>query len=381
MKSASIIIGGDLGPTSSNYSHFSDNRIQELIDGQLLSVLSSADIRIFNLEVPLTNNELPIDKDGPNLIAPSDSINGIEAIAPSLFTLANNHIMDQGARGLLDTVNSLTEKDIKFVGAGENSEAAAKPYVLEYNGLRIGVYACTENEFSIAEENMPGANPFDPLESPDHIASLKTGCDFVIVLHHGGKEHYRYPSPELQKVCRKMVRSGADLVVCQHSHCIGSYEKYNNGTIIYGQGNFLFDRHDNEFWNSGLLVRANLTDKMEIEYIPVIKRGNGVSLPNPETGKKILSDFFKRSEQITLGGFVAEQYDKYCIENGQYYLATMAGLGKTLRRADKVLNRPLTRLIYSRRKLDIIRNHFECETHRELVINYLRLLNKKSQTY
>ena len=42
---------------------------------------------------------------------------------------------------------------------------------------------------------------------------LKKQCDYVIVLYHGGKEHYRYPSPYLQKVCRKIVDKGADIVV------------------------------------------------------------------------------------------------------------------------------------------------------------------------
>ena len=80
------------------------------------------------------------------------------------------------------------------------------------------------------------------MESLDHIQNLKDQCDYVIVLYHGGKEHYRYPSPYLQRVARKMVEKGADLVVCQHSHCIGCYEKYKDSMIIYDQGNFIFER-------------------------------------------------------------------------------------------------------------------------------------------
>jgi len=55
------------------------------------------------------------------------------------------------------------------------------------------VYTCAEHEFTIATENTPGANPFDPLESLDHIQELKSKCDFVLVLYHGEKAHYRYP--------------------------------------------------------------------------------------------------------------------------------------------------------------------------------------------
>lgn len=377
MDSTSLIIAGDLGPTRSNYSLFSSGNIEDIVENQLLNLLSSVDIRIFNLEVPLTDNDNPIRKDGPVLGAPLSSINGIKLLDPSLVTIANNHIFDHGEEGLKNTIEQLSWHKIRYVGAGLNINEASQPVIIERQNRKIGFYACTEHEFSIADEDHAGANPIDPLESFGHISTLKSKSDAVIVLHHGGKEHYRYPSPELQRICRKMVRSGADLVVCQHSHCIGSYEQYGKGIIVYGQGNFLFDRRDDEFWSTGLLVRAIIGESLEVEFLPIMKSGNGVKIPEPAVSEEILADFYHRSEQITLPGFVEEEYERYCIENGQYYLATLAGLGTTIRRADKVLNRLFTRLIFSRKKLDVVRNHFECETHRELILKYLEILTRK----
>ncbi len=143
----------------------------------------------------------------------------------------------------------LNRENIKYAGAGNDLKEASKPFVFEKNGIKIGIYCCAEREFSIATENKAGANPFDPLFSLDHIRLLKKDVDYVIVLYHGGKEHYRFPSPNLQKTCRRIVDSGADLVVCQHSHCIGCYEDWETGKIIYGQGNFLFDDSDSELEN------------------------------------------------------------------------------------------------------------------------------------
>lgn len=96
----------------------------------------------------------------------------------------------------------------------------------------------------------------------------------MIVLYHGGKEQYRYPSPNLQKTCRKLVEKGADLVVCQHSHCIGCREEYLQGTIVYGQGNFLFDDEENEYWQTSLLIM--ISDDFEVKYIPLKKNKNTV---------------------------------------------------------------------------------------------------------
>jgi len=369
-----IIIGGDLGPTNSNFDAFKSGNIRDIIEDRLLDLLKSADYRFFNLEVPLADRADPISKDGPCLIAPGETVVGIKSIDPSLLTLANNHILDQGEAGFQNTLSLLNENEIKYVGAGSNLEEAAKHVILDENGWKIGIYGCAENEFSIAAETKPGANPFDPLESLDHIARLKEECHYVIVLFHGGKERYRYPTPNLQKVCRKMISRGADLIVCQHSHCVGSKEDYENGTIIYGQGNFLFDRHNDEFYQTGLLVQVKLDTEIEVDFIPIQKKGNGVGIPETKLGQEILAGFQQRSEAIKDSGFVERQFDKYCTENGQYYLATLAGLGETIRRIDKVLNRPLTRLIYSRKKLNTIQNHFECETHREILLRYIKIL-------
>ena len=82
---------------------FNNADTKALLGKELLSIWNSADIRIFNLEVPLTDTEDPIDKCGPNLIAPTSVIKGIKALEPSLLTLANNHIFDQGEQGLQST--------------------------------------------------------------------------------------------------------------------------------------------------------------------------------------------------------------------------------------------------------------------------------------
>ena len=264
-----ILIGADLVPTSSNIDLFDSGDTQTLLSDELKNLLQNADYRIFNLEVPLTDREQPIPKCGPNLIAPTKCVAGYKAMHVDLLTLANTHILDQDQQGLDSTCALLDEAGIAYTGVGKTPEEAAKPYIFECDGKQIGVYACAEHEFSIVTEHSAGANPIDLLESPDHVAALKAKCDYVIVLYHGGKEHYRYPSPNLQKVCRKLVEKGADLVVCQHSHCIGCEEKYQGGTIVYGQGNFLFDDSESEFWQTSLLVQID--DGFEISYIPLKK--------------------------------------------------------------------------------------------------------------
>ena len=367
-----IFIGADFVPTLSNYELFSRADTKELVGVELVGLLKNADYRIFNLEVPLTDKKSPIDKCGPNLIAPTNTINAYKSIGADLLTVANNHIWDQGEQGFFSTIDVLNKSGIAHVGGGKNLSEAQKPYIIEVEKRKIGVYACAEHEFSVATNYKSGANPFDPLESLDHIQELKQQCDFVIVLYHGGKEHYRYPSPNLQKVCRKIIDKGANLVVCQHTHCVGCEEKYKDGTIVYGQGNFLFDMQENEFWNTSLLVE--IKDNLEIDYVPLVKQSNGVRLAEENKKAEILDGFYKRSEQIKQDGFIETQYIEFAKKMKEGYLLNVSSIKYGF--IFKVLNKLTKRRFlswyikrkYKKSKLLTIRNYIECEAHRELFL-------------
>lgn len=367
-----IVIGADIVPTKTNIQYFCDGTINNIIEDDLENVLKNADFRIFNLETPLTDNEKPIEKCGPNLIAPSKCINGMKKLNVNLFTLANNHIMDQGPDGLFDTMKVLNENKIDYVGAGENIERARSPYIIEKEGIPIGVYACVEHEFSISTDKFPGANPFDCCDSFEHISELKKKCDYVIVLYHGGKEHYRFPSPMLQKMCRKICDSGADFVVCQHSHCVGSKEIYKKSTIVYGQGNFIFDARSNEYWDTSVLIELDLTDlkNAKINFIPLKKEDGKVKISHNDN---ILEEFDKRSQHIKNEEFVENQYSTFAEEMIQNYLCNICGNSLFFRVINKLCGHKLKKKISKKRKLALI-NYVECEAHRELVLKGLKNL-------
>lgn len=373
------IIGADIVPTESNVNLFANADVETLIGNDIKNLLGSANFTIFNLEVPLTDLSTPIKKCGPNLIAPTKTIAGLKAINPHFFTIANNHILDQGEQGLISTMSLLNKYGIAYAGAGKDLEEAAKPYIIEQDGKKIGIYCCAEHEFTIATENTPGANPFDPLNSLDHIMELKKQCDYVIVLYHGGKEHYRYPSPYLQKVCRKIVDKGADIVVCQHSHCIGCEEKWHEGTIVYGQGNFLFDADDSEFWHTSLLIELEIDKNIKVNYIPLCKDKNKVRLAEQEVKNRIIQDFDFRSAQIADIKLVEAKYKEFAEKMFTTYIGTFSGrISKNLlfRIANKLSRYRLARYFfnswYSNETLLAMQNVIECEAHRELLIKGIK---------
>ena len=369
-----IIIGADFVPTK-NEKYFTNADWKYLIGEDLRRILEESDYRIFNLEVPLCTNKTPIVKYGPNLMASTDSVALFKALKIDLFTLGNNHIMDQGEDGLKSTMKTLSEAKISFVGAGKSKIDASKSFIVERNEFKLGIYACAEHEFSCADYNKAGANPYDPLETYEQIYDLKEHCNYVIVLYHGGQEHYRYPSPDLQKICRKFIDKGADLVVCQHSHCIGCEEKYNNGTIVYGQGNFLFDRSDIDEWKTSLLIAV---ENGNVSYIPLKKQDDKVRLASKIESEQILQGFMKRSLEIKNKEKVNTNYNQFTSELIYDYLWTLSGAGKSilLRFINRMSGYKFCKKYldkkYNQASILAILNYFECEAHREVIINALK---------
>lgn len=256
-----IIIGADTAPTATNEDKFKEGNAAELFTEQLLEKFGSADLLCLNLETTLTNAPVTAKYPGPYLTAKPETVATLAKLSNLVLNTGNNHTLDCGEAGIMETINTLKKAGIQNFGAGADINEASKPYIFKKDGITIGILSLSEYGCSHATQNTAGANPYDPLTSFESVAALSAQCDKVIVLYHGGREFYRYPTPNLQKICRKLADSGADIVICQHSHCVGCYEQYGATTIVYGQGNVLLDRNENEYKKTAILVEIDIDTK------------------------------------------------------------------------------------------------------------------------
>ena len=370
--SLEILIGADVVPTASNMEAFQTSE-PKLLFGGLEEIWLAADARIINLETPLADQDSAAQKCGPAFRVPTACANGIAALQPTGVCLCNNHILDQGAEGLVSTRAALKARHIASFGAGEDLDEADQPFFFVKHGIRVGVYAVCEHEFSFATERKAGANPIDLINFSDRIREIKSNCDRLIVLYHGGREGYAYPSPDVQRICRKAAECGASLVVCQHSHCIGSSERWNNATIVYGQGNLLFDMDDTiEGFDTGMLIRYTIGDygTESVDYVPIVRAVGGAALANEEKAAELLDGFERRSKRIRIEGFVSARYETYAdAQKDKLFHVFLSGnpMLKTL----NVLSgrRPLK--MYRQQSKTNILNTLRCESIRELMIRGL----------
>ncbi len=297
-----LYIGGDIS-IGESAPLFAAGDAAAAFSPEMVSAFCGADGVIVNLECAITDQKTEIKKFGPCLAAPHGTGATLQKAGVTLCALSNNHIFDFGGAGLQDTLEELDAAGIPYTGIGDNEEDARRPYWIEKDGSRVAVINVCEHEYSYATATRRGAWAYDPYDTNDDIAEAKKTADYVIVIYHGGKEHCRYPSPRLCKACRSMVKHGADLVLCQHSHCIGCRETFMGGEILYGQGHFHFIKATlatgrEETWNNGLLVELTV-DKNggQVAYLPVVTDGIGIRFAAGEEKEALLTAFEERSNR------------------------------------------------------------------------------------
>ena len=318
---------GDLSPTYITNLLFEKGDAEALFHG-VRTLFEGNDINFVNLECALTEHEGDIDKFGPPLKACGNTADVLRELGVTVCGLSNNHVFDYGKKGAIDTIEHLNRVGIDYTGFGMNYEDSRKNYVVEKDGERVCILAVCEHEYSYALENRMGSRPYDDYDTMADIRAAKAECDRVIVIYHGGKEMCQYPSPRLYKLCRAMIENGADVVLCQHSHCIGCYEQYKDGHILYGQGNFHFvkpnflEENEKEMWNTSLAVKYD-TRTNDLTFVPLQVVDDGIDYAPGEEGKCIMDAFGWRCEDLKSGAW-REKWHEFCMTVKPQYVKVLS---------------------------------------------------------
>ena len=170
----------------------------------------------------------------------------LQEMGVDLVTLANNHTWDFGEQGFLDTLSTLEETGIPYIGGGRNLAEAARPKVFEAGGMKIAILNATEIERThvwtkAAAEESPGVfRCFDPAPLLEAVKAAGAENDFVITVLHWGIEGQSRPDRRQQELANSLKDAGADLIVGGHPHVLQSLGFADHVPVAYSMGNFLF---------------------------------------------------------------------------------------------------------------------------------------------
>jgi hypothetical protein len=372
-----ILVGGDVCPVGKVQDEFSDGNAQGLFH-DLLEEIAINDLSIVNLECPLVSEKTPVMKVGEVLGADIGCIRGFVAANWKVLNLANNHVLDHGPKGLLETIRTIEQSGLEHVGVGSTLRDAQIPLVKEIQGRRIVIYAMAEREFSIAGARSAGANPLDIMRFVSAVRTYKDGGVFIVLIH-GGNEYYPYPSPEMARRCRFMVDMGADAVICCHTHCPLPWETYAGRPIAYGLGNLIFDgglalgekHREPESWHIGYLAKLLIeNDQVRMETIPYRQSQGflGAKRMDEVARTLFLSEMQAKAAELRDVSRLEHRWEEYCGQQKNTYLAALFGYNRVMRKAARLL---LKRL---HSKKDVLRalHLAQCEAHQEVLCTILR---------
>jgi poly-gamma-glutamate capsule biosynthesis protein CapA/YwtB (metallophosphatase superfamily) len=245
-----------------------------------------ADAAWVNLESPLTSTSDPWPgKDvhflGDPRLAPALGRAGIDVV-----NMANNHAMDQGSSGLLDSIRRVRRASVQVVGAGRNSAAAWTPAIVHTaSGATIGFLGWTDIIWPGYEAGSgPGVATArtDMSKVVRAIRKLRRKVDYVVVAFHWGIEYTTAPIGDQVSEAHAAIDAGADLVIGHHPHVLQGVQLYKHHLIAYSLGDLVFD-HYGLATGQTVLVDAVLTPRgVRAVLIPVYASSGGI--PSVVTG-------------------------------------------------------------------------------------------------
>lgn len=373
-----ILITGDFAPQARLAKQIEEKQFSKVFPEDIRHIIKSADFSFVNFESPIVEDGYkPIHKCGPNLRCTEETAEAVKYAGFTSVTMANNHILDFGAEGLHKSVECCKAQGLDIVGVGDNLKDAEKVLYLEKEDKILAVINCCEHEFTIATETEAGANPLNPVRQFYAIQEAKAKAGYVLVIVHGGHEHYQLPSPRMQETYRFFIDAGADAVVNHHQHCYSGYETYKGKPIFYGLGNFCFDEEgDNvDSWYEGYMVQLEL-DNTNIKHTlyPYVQY-------KEEATVEIINNTTSFDENISKLNAIISDPIALRKATETYYNSTVKVI-KTLyqpydnRILNKLYRMHLLPSVVSKEKWLFILNYINCEAHRDKQIFALKTITK-----
>lgn len=367
-----ILVAGDFCPRDRVASILEKGDYASVF-GNVKEIVSQADYSIVNLECPVVDkNATPIEKCGPNL---KTTVKGVEALKWTGFncvTLANNHFYDYGDEGVKSTLEACDMNGIDTVGGGNNLTEASRILYKQISGQTLAIVNCCEHEFSIATETTGGSNPLNPIQQYYAIQEARSKSDYVLVIVHGGHEHWQLPSPRMVETYRFFVDAGADAVVNHHQHCYSGYEVYKGKPIFYGLGNFCFDNpvKRNSIWNKGYIVWIDTNVQSKFEVIPYVQCDNDPSVilcekDNFDEEIVALNTIIDNKEQLK------REYERLLDSHKGFFKTFLAPYSGRWSRA--LYKRGFLPSFLSKKRKLALYDFVGCESHVDFILNLLKI--------
>jgi poly-gamma-glutamate synthesis protein (capsule biosynthesis protein) len=235
--------------------------------------------RVVNLETSITRSE-EYERKGINYRMHPDNVECLRAARLDMCILANNHVLDYGPKGLVETLETLRRADIRAVGAGRNRDEATRPVVHALpGGQHLIVGACAHESSGVPDHwaalteepgvcLLPDLSDETAVDVASRVGRHKLPGDVAVLsIHWGGNWGYDVPRQHVN-FAHQLVESGIDIVYGHSSHHVRPIEIYRDRLILYGCGDFIDDYE-------GISGYEQYRDDLALMYFPSLSPQTG----------------------------------------------------------------------------------------------------------
>lgn len=285
------------GYANMSYYHSNGDDITKCIAPEVIARMDAADVMMVNNEFTYSTRGTPLSGKTFTFRAKPETAANLSVLSADIVSLANNHVYDYGETALLDTLDTLKQYGIPYVGAGRNLAEASEIVYFRVGDMKIAYVSATQVERSYvytkeASDTKAGVlRTFDPARFLEVIKKAKETSDFVVVYVHWGTEGVNNFEADQQSLGHQYIDAGADLVMGDHPHCLQGVEYYKGVPIFYSLGNFWFNSKTRD---TGL-VEADISPDgvVEFRFIPCLQKGCRTTLITDEAQKQKVFDFLQ----------------------------------------------------------------------------------------
>ena len=260
---------------------------------------------MINNEFPYSERGTPVPEKKFTFRAKPSSVRYLQDMGVDIVSLANNHAYDYGEEALVDTLQTLKDAGIHYVGAGINADEAVRPFYYIVNDMKIAFVSATQIERNDnpdtieATETTPGVfRCWNGEKLLQTVKETKENCDLVIVYVHWGTENETEIDWAQEKQANELVEAGADLIVGDHPHILQGIDTIKGVPVFYSLGNFWFNSRTMDT----ALLKVTVSDKklQSCQLIPCLQENCSTTLLNGAEKERVLDSMRAMSENVVI---------------------------------------------------------------------------------
>lgn len=277
------------------------------IDSELIREMQNTDIMMLNNEFPYSDRGEPLEDKQFTFRANPRTVSYLNELGVDIVSLANNHAYDYGETAFLDTMKTLEDAGILYVGAGHNLQEARRPACYIMNNIKIAIVSATQIE-RLDNPDTKGATDstagvfrcWNGDKLLETVREAAENNDFVIVYLHWGTENVATLDWAQEKQAAEVAEAGADLIIGDHPHCLQQISIVKGVPVVYSLGNFWFN---SKTLDTGMIKVTLSEDGMKsLRFIPCQQSGSRTALLQGEEKERLLNYM----QEISVGVYIDE---------------------------------------------------------------------------